>query len=274
MGEVVFGRIAVDRVTFTEAIDAIEGLVAARRGGAVFTPNVDHVVLAETDDAFCEAYRAASLRLADGMPLVWASRLLGLPLPEKVSGSDLVWPLMQRAAVRGWRVYLCGGGPGVAEAAAQHLEYALGVTLCGVDAPWVSDPADPRAFEPIARRIVAAKADLALFAFGAPKQELLIHRCRAELGSTVALGIGAALDFIAGTVRRAPRWMSRCGLEWLYRLSREPRRLWRRYLLRDPKFLAIALRSWWRRPPLRVGRIVERPAHSSERARGSLRANG
>ena len=244
MGGAVFGAISVDGVTFAEALDAIEALVGAGRGGAVFTPNVDHVVLAEEDAAFREAYRGASLRLADGMPLIWASRLIGQRLPEKVSGSDLIWPLMQRAAERGWRVFLCGGRPGVAEAAAERLRDELKVAVCGTASPWVDDPADPREHLPVAEQIRAARADLALFAFGAPKQEVLIHHCRKALGPTVSLGIGASLDFITGAVRRAPAWMSRHGLEWLYRLAQEPGRLWRRYLVRDPKFLAIALRSW------------------------------
>ena len=106
------GAIAVDCLTFAQALDAVEGLVG--RGGRVFTPNVDHVVRAASDARLREADGAADLSLGDGMPLVWASRLLGPPLPERVAGSDLVLPLMERAARRGWRVYLLGGGPGTA----------------------------------------------------------------------------------------------------------------------------------------------------------------
>lgn len=234
------GPVQVDALTFSQALQAIEGLVGC--GGSVFTPNVDHVVLADEDAEFRAAYSAASLCLADGMPLVWAARLLGRPLPEKVSGSDLLMPLMELAAVRGWRVYLLGGAPGAAEKAAEVFR-ARGVKVAGVDAPMLRDPRSAAERAPILEKIGAAASDLVLVAFGAPKQELFIHHSRRELGKAVALGIGASLDFVAGHVRRAPRWMSEHGLEWLYRLLCEPRRLWRRYLLRDPKFALIVWRE-------------------------------
>src|SRR5207302_3276823 len=131
------GELAVDALNFAQALDAIEALIG--RGGAVFTPNVDHVVLAETDAEFRAAYSAAELCLADGMPLVWASRLLGRTLPEKVSGSDLVMPLMQLAARRRWRVYLLGGAPGSAEKAARIFR-GMGVTIAGIDSSTLRDP--------------------------------------------------------------------------------------------------------------------------------------
>jgi N-acetylglucosaminyldiphosphoundecaprenol N-acetyl-beta-D-mannosaminyltransferase len=238
------GTIEVDRLTFDGALDAIEELVRRRQGGAVFTPNVDHVVLADEDLEFRNAYEGASLRLADGMPLLWASRALGQRLPEKISGSDLVGPLLARAARKGWRVYLLGAGPGVAAQAAAILRDRPGVNIVGVDAPVLSDPRSAAERAPIVAKLLATAPDLVLVAFGAPKQELFIHAARTDLGSAVALGVGASLDFIAGNVQRAPRWMSEHGLEWLYRLIKEPRRMWRRYLLRDPKFLLILFRSY------------------------------
>jgi N-acetylglucosaminyldiphosphoundecaprenol N-acetyl-beta-D-mannosaminyltransferase len=241
-----FGSFDVDRLTFAEAIEAIDDLVRRRSGGAVFTPNVDHVVLAEEHAGFRESYARASLCLADGMPLVWASRLLGTPLPQKVSGSDLIDPLMDRAAENGWRVYLLGARPGVAEKAAAVFR-SRGVDVVGVEAPVIRDPRSALERGPIVENIRRARADLVLVAFGAPKQELFIDAAREEAGPAVMLGIGASLDFVAGAVRRAPRWMSNCGLEWLYRLCAEPRRLWRRYLLRDPKFVGIVWRTFCER---------------------------
>jgi N-acetylglucosaminyldiphosphoundecaprenol N-acetyl-beta-D-mannosaminyltransferase len=236
------GSVWIDRLTFVQALDAIEALVDAERGGRVFTPNIDHVVLAEENDRFREAYAAAELSLVDGKPLLWASHLLGLPLPEKISGSDLVEPLLERAGKKGWRVYLFGGGDGVAQAAAEVMRQRHGVNVVGMDAPRVDREggvADSSAIE----RIQSARPHLVLVALGAPKQELFIHRVAEKIRPAVALGIGASLDFVAGRVKRAPRWMSNAGLEWLYRLSREPRRLWRRYLVNDPKFLSILARS-------------------------------
>jgi N-acetylglucosaminyldiphosphoundecaprenol N-acetyl-beta-D-mannosaminyltransferase len=247
------GRLHVDRVTLAEAVDRVEGLILAGQGGVVVTPNVDHVVLAERHQAFCEAYAAADLSLADGKPIVWASRLLGKPVPEKVSGSDLVLPLLHRAATRGWRVYLLGGAPGVAEAAAELLTRERGVAIAGTAAPRLAAvgaaQVDPAA-EDAADAVRTARADLVLVAFGAPKQEVWMHNHRRALAPAVLVGVGASLDFIVGRVRRAPRWMSDSGLEWLWRLAQEPRRLWRRYLLEDPRFIRILFQSLREQHPL------------------------
>ena len=237
------GGVLVDRLGFTEALDAIAGLVEGGQGGAVFTPNVDHVVLAETDPRLRAAYARVSLSLADGMPVVWASRLLGARLPEKVSGSDLVLPLMRRAAARSWRVYLLGGAEEVAPKAAEELRRELpGLRLVGAEGPWIdmAEPASGR--QDLLARLRQARPDLVLVALGNPKQELWIDEVRDSVRPAVLVAVGAGLDFVAGVVRRAPRWMSAAGLEWLYRLGREPRRLGRRYLLRDPRFLGIVWR--------------------------------
>jgi N-acetylglucosaminyldiphosphoundecaprenol N-acetyl-beta-D-mannosaminyltransferase len=236
------GNIPIDVLSFTEALDAIEALVEAGQGGSVFTPNVDHVVNAETDHAFAAAYARASLSFADGTPLVWASRLLPTPLPERVAGSDLVEPLMERAARRRWRVYFLGAGPGVAEKAANVVRLRYGTLVVGADGPMVNLD-DTSQLDRIAAQLEATKPQLVLMAFGAPKQELLIDRLGARLRPAVAFGIGASLDFLAGTVKRAPPLLRRTGLEWLYRLAQEPRRMWRRYLVNDPKFLLILART-------------------------------
>lgn len=236
------GHVDIDVITFTEALDEIERLVVARQGGMVFTPNVDHVVNAESNLAFRNAYRAASLSLVDGQPLVWASRLLGARLPEKISGSDLVMPLLCRASQRGWRVYLLGAGPGIAEKAATLLREQYGVNVAGTDAPMVQIGNWAQNAR-VASAIRIARPDLVLVAFGSPKQELFIHQVASELKPAVFLGVGASLDFMVGATKRAPSWMSRAGLEWLYRLVREPRRMWRRYLVNDLKFFGILLRG-------------------------------
>lgn len=229
-------------MSFTEALEAIERLVEARQGGYVFTPNIDHVVNVEDDAEFAQAYARASLSLADGMPIVWASRLLGMPLPGRVAGSDMVGPLLELAGRRGWRVFMLGAGPGVAEKAAAVARSRWGTNVVGTDAPMVNLK-DAAQIDGIAKQLDAAKPDLVLMAFGAPKQELLIARIAERVRPAVLLGIGASLDFIAGTIKRAPAIMRNTGFEWLYRLAQEPRRLWRRYLVNDPKFLLILLRT-------------------------------
>jgi N-acetylglucosaminyldiphosphoundecaprenol N-acetyl-beta-D-mannosaminyltransferase len=242
-GRVRIGRLEIDAVTFSEALDVIAALVEGRNGGKVFTPNVDHVVKAEHDPEFRRAYSRADLCLADGMPLVWASRLFDTSLPEKVSGSDLLLPLMRLAAERRWRVYLVGGGPGVADEAGKRLRAELGVRVAGTESPLVGPDGAADDSELTLERLRAAGADLVLVAFGAPKQELWIDRFADRLAPAVAIGVGGSLDFLTGRVRRAPAWMSRMGLEWLFRLGLEPRRLWRRYLVEDPAFIAIVART-------------------------------
>jgi N-acetylglucosaminyldiphosphoundecaprenol N-acetyl-beta-D-mannosaminyltransferase len=237
------GQIPIDSLTFAGAIDAIEALIARQQGGTVFTPNVDHVVLADEDARFRDAYASTALSLVDGMPVLLASRLMGQPLPEKISGSDLVEPLLERAAARGWRVFLLGGSPGAAEKARDRLTSRIaGLHVIGVAAPMI-DVNVTAGHDAIVELLRTARADLVLLALGSPKQEIVGHLIASRVRPAVLVGVGAAFDFIAGTVRRAPHWMSENGLEWLFRLAQEPRRMWRRYLVRDPKFLLILLRE-------------------------------
>lgn len=233
------GRVWVDALTFDQALVEIEKLVDRGEGGAVFTPNVDHVVKAESNLAFREAYTRCSLSLADGMPLIWVSPLLGCPLPERVTGSDMLRPVLDLAARRRWRVYLLGGAPGVAEEVAALLT-SQGMIVAGWDDCRIaSDGSDPG--DASIARAKAAKPDLIFVALGPPKQELWIHRSLDALRPAVSLGVGASLDFLVGKYKRAPRWMGRVGLEWLYRLSQEPKRLWRRYLVEGPRFIGVVL---------------------------------
>lgn len=239
------GPLAVDVLTRDEALAELDALVARGRGGSVFTPNLNHIVLASRDAAFRSAYARASLTLADGAPLVWASRLLGARLPAKLSGSDMAIPIARLAARRGWRLYLLGAAPGVARAVAARLVAECGVEVAGVDDADVrlGDAAGDAA---VLERIRRAQPHVVLVALGAPKQELWIDRHLHDLVPAVAIGVGATLDFLAGRVSRAPRWMSAAGLEWSYRLAQEPGRLWRRYILHDPAALAILLRAAFR----------------------------
>jgi len=249
-----YGRVWIDALTFDGALDAFDTLVRAGRGGRVYTPNVDHIVLAEHDTRFAEAYARADLSLADGMPLVALSRLRSVRLPEKVSGSDFMMPLMARAAERGWRVYLLGGMEGVADSAAKALLQTYPkLQIVGRDPAHISlsASADQRAAE--VSRIAATKPDVVLVALGAPKQEIWIDDVAAALAPAVLIGVGASLDFLAGTAVRAPRWMSRVGLEWLHRLGKDPKRMVQRYLVRDSEFPAILarqlLREMTHKPP-------------------------
>ena len=238
-----FGHIHADAIDFATCLQAIGELVAQGTGGFVVTPNIDHVCLAEDNQELRDAYRDASLSLPDGMPLLWLARLMKSPLPEKVSGSDLVEPLLALAAERKWRVAFVGGAPGVGEQAAavlrqRHVGLEIVATLC----PDLGFEKDPQKNGMLLQSLQAARPQIILCALGCPKQELWMHQNWLHFAPGVALGIGATLDFIAGRVRRAPPWMSRTGLEWLYRLAQEPRRMAGRYLVRDRAFVGIAWR--------------------------------
>lgn len=237
------GHIWVDAVSFDRALEIVGDLVDRGAGGSVFTPNVDHVVTAEHDEAFRDAYRSASLSIADGKYVVWASRWLGTPIPEKISGSDLIEPLLRLAGRKGWRVFLLGGAPGVADAAAEWSRRECGVNVVGTASPFIRLDGSPGDLEQGIDEVAGSRPDVVLVAMGAPKQERWIHHNRERLGSAVALGVGASLDFVIGRVKRAPAWVSNSGLEWVYRLMREPRRLSKRYLVKDPRFLAILART-------------------------------
>jgi N-acetylglucosaminyldiphosphoundecaprenol N-acetyl-beta-D-mannosaminyltransferase len=238
------GKLPIDAVDFDGALDAIDDLVAAGQGGTVFTPNVDHVVLAEDDPRLCDAYDRSSLSLVDGTPVLWASRMLGAPLPAKVSGSDLIGPLLARAAERNYRVYIVGGTPRAVELSRQKLARELpSLQIVGVEAGRVDVEGTTAEGQAMVERVRSARPDLVLVALGAPKQEIWSQIHREQLKPAVMIGVGGSFDFVAGIVRRSPRWMSKAGLEWLYRLMNEPRRLAGRYLLRDPKFFWIVARQ-------------------------------
>jgi N-acetylglucosaminyldiphosphoundecaprenol N-acetyl-beta-D-mannosaminyltransferase len=239
-----------------DAVDAIFELRSRGGGGGVFTANVDHVVMADEMAAFREAYGRAALVLADGMPLVWLSRLLGPKLPMRVAGSDLVEPIAARAAREGTSVYFLGGAPAagltpsVGEEAARVLSQRYpGLVVAGHSAPFISVPPLAHEHDEVVRALTAARPDFVFVALGAPKQELLIDAIAAAVAPAVCIGLGASLDFIAGRVRRAPPWMRGVGLEWLFRVAQEPRRLAHRYFVRDARLPWILLRHSLRRHP-------------------------
>lgn len=235
------GTVPFDRVTLARAVDAIDDLVAAGNGGFVVTPNVDHIVLARRDARLRHAHERTRLALPDGQPVLWISRLLGTSLPEKVSGSDLIEPLMVRASERGWRVFFVGGTAAVSAEAERRLRARVpGLQVVGRDTSrWAADGAPPTAESDVVQAIRRTSADLVVVALGCPKQEYWMTAHERLIAPAVALGLGGSLDFVAGAVRRAPSWISAAGLEWLYRLAQEPRRLAYRYLVRDMQILPI-----------------------------------
>ena len=240
MKRVRLGKIHANALTFSQALDAVAELVTSGEGGYIVTPNVDHVVQAEHSEELREAYREASLSLVDGQPLVWLSRMMGEPFPEKISGSDFVPVLIDLAGQRGWHVFFLGAADGVGAKAAEVLKQGAPNLQITVHSPSFGFEKDPVESAEVLQMVREAGPNLLVLALGCPTQELLMCRWKRELAPAVAIGAGATLDFMAGKVKRAPRWMSNAGLEWLYRLAREPRRLARRYLVRDTEIIKVA----------------------------------
>jgi N-acetylglucosaminyldiphosphoundecaprenol N-acetyl-beta-D-mannosaminyltransferase len=231
----------VDPVTEREAVEEIVGALGNGAGGWVITPNLDHLRRHRDSSSVRRAFEAADLVLADGMPLVWASRLQRTPLPERVAGSDLIWSLSDAGGRVGASVFLLGGEPGAAEGAARVLERrAPGLRVTGTAAPTVSANGDGRDLDGVIRQLHGLQPDLVYVGLPLAKQVAVIPRLRRAAPTTWFLGLGISLSFVAGEVRRAPSWLQRSGLEWAWRLAQEPARLWRRYLVEGIP-LALAL---------------------------------
>ncbi len=234
--------VPVHRITFRQALEDIQRMVEEGERGYIVTANPEIIVRAYRDRAYRRVIRGARQVWPDGVGVLLAARLLGAPIPERVTGSDGVPLIARRAAREGWRVYFLGARPGVAEAAARRLQQQYpGLTVVG------AEPGDPRAeYDPVIReRINAARPHILFVAYGAPKQEWWMARNMPHLRANVAIGVGGAFDFIVGVQKRAPRLWRRLGLEWLWRLLLEPRR-WRRQLAL-PQFAWLVVRQRWGR---------------------------
>jgi N-acetylglucosaminyldiphosphoundecaprenol N-acetyl-beta-D-mannosaminyltransferase len=247
---VILAGIPIHRATFAESLDEIEILARGSTATFVTTPNVDHIVLFNRDVDFRTAYESSSLTLADGAPLVLLSRLLGQSLPCRVAGADLLPAMCKRASETDLRVYILGGATGVAEKARQRLVIRYpGLQVLGVSSPPLGFELNPEAGKRELARIRDFAPNILFVCLGTPKQEKWISAHLQDLPPLVALCVGAAVDFAAGNIRRAPSIVRWLGLEWLYRLLREPRRLWRRYLVRDMAFARYAVRDLLARGP-------------------------
>lgn len=213
-------------------------------GGWISTPNIDILRRSAADGEVRELISAADLVVADGAPVVWAARLGGQPLPERVAGSALLWSLSRGCAQSGRSVYLLGGEPGVAErAAARLVEQTPDLRVGGTCSPEWGFEDRPDELADIRATLIAAAPDVVFVGLGCPKQERLIRLLAPELPGTWWIGCGAALAFAAGELQRAPHWMQASGLEWVHRLIGEPRRLVRRYLVDDAPFALRLLAS-------------------------------
>jgi len=231
------GTLAFDAVTEDEVVTRVFTALGRGDGGWISTPNVDVLRRSAADSEVRRLIGSADIVVADGAPVVWAARIGGRPLPERVAGSALLWSLSAAAASSGRGIYLLGGQPGVADRAAAQLSRrtpALRVT--GTFAPPWGFESEPDQVDAIRERLVGAGPAVVFVGLGCPKQERLIAALAPSLPHAWWIGCGAALAFAAGELRRAPHWMQAGGLEWLHRMVAEPRRLVRRYLVDDAPY--------------------------------------
>jgi N-acetylglucosaminyldiphosphoundecaprenol N-acetyl-beta-D-mannosaminyltransferase len=236
---VTIGRAQLACVSISEAVDRVLELVTEPRATLVVTANSDHIVRLETDDALLAAYRAADLAVIDGQPLLWASKLTPSPAPERVAGVDLFTALCQREQAD-VSLFLLGGSQANNAAAARVVaETSPHVRVVGRNADRLTDRTSPAIIE----QIRYSGANVVAVFLGCPKQETWVHQHRSVLPPAAYLCLGGTVDIISGSLPRASKAWQRLGLEWLHRLVLEPKRLWRRYLLDDPKFALVAARS-------------------------------
>jgi len=240
--------IPIDDMNIDTALDRIDEFIedgrATGRTHQIATVNVDFIANAMGDPLLRDILLKADMATADGMPIVWGSRMLGGSIQSRLAGADLVPAIAQRAAQKGYSIYLLGAAPEVVAKAADILqERHPDLIIAGFKSPPFTpitemDPA-------IAEEIKTLQPDILMVAFGNPKQEKWIEMYGQQIGVSVMIGIGGSLDFLTGNTSRAPLWMQRIGLEWFYRLLQDPRRLWRRYVIDVFIFVTRFLRQWW-----------------------------
>lgn len=241
-----------NNLNMPESINAIDKIIQENRknmaASVLVTPNVDHIVNINKDSEFKEIYQRATLTLVDGAPVFFASRLLKKPLKAKVSGADLVPKIFELANRKNYTVFIFGSRDGIPQMAIDKVNQMPNYS---VDIDYYSPPfgfeSDAKEVEKGINKIKEFSPDILLVSLGSPKGERFIFENYKRLNVPISLQIGAAIDFLAGTVKRAPVWMQRVGLEWFYRFSQEPKRMYKRYFINDPYFLVILLKEYFKK---------------------------
>lgn len=243
MSRMKFMNTEIDNLTMQETLQAIDQLIQENKSAYVVTPNVDHIVQLETNKELQKVYQNASLILTDGKPLQWIANWYGTPIKEKISGSDLFPLLCKLAAQKGYKMFFLGAAEGVAAKAAENLTNRFrGLQIVGTYSPPIGFEKNQREMMKIKDMIKSTEPDILIVGLGCPKQEkFMYHYCK-ELGVPISLGLGASFDFEAGNIKRAPRWMSEYGLEWLFRIIQDPKRMAKRYVVDDRKIFGLAIK--------------------------------
>ncbi|QNA88433.1 WecB/TagA/CpsF family glycosyltransferase [Massilia sp. Dwa41.01b] len=231
----------IDNLSMEETLVRIEEFIRSGQPHQHVVVNVDKLVKASRDAELRRIINECALVNVDGMPVVWASRLLGKPLKERVAGVDLFEALMRRSSERGWRVFLLGARAEVVQAVAEtYTARYPGLVVAGWrDGYWQGEAEEAA----VAEQVRASAADLLFVAISSPKKEQFPGRWQAAMRIPFAMGVGGTFDVAIGRVKRAPLWMQRAGLEWFYRFLQEPRRMFRRYFIEDMAFLWLLVKE-------------------------------
>ena len=237
MARIKFMNTDIDNLTMAETLNEIDKLIQKKNCSYV----VDHIVRLEKDEELQKVYKNASLILTDGKPLIWISKWYKTPIKEKISGSDLFPRVCQLAANKNYTMYLLGAAEGVADTAARNLMKKYpGLNIVGTYSPPFGFEKNEQEMNKIKTQIQDVHPDILIVGLGCPKQEKFMYYNCKELGVPISFGLGASIDFEAGNIKRAPKWMSNHGLEWLYRFLKEPKRLFKRYFVDDLKIIQVA----------------------------------
>lgn len=240
MERIKFLNTEIDNLSMQETLQEIDRIIQEERGAYVVTPNVDHIVQLETNRELQKAYQNARLRITDGKPLIWISKLYKTPIKEKISGSDLFPLLCGLAAQKRYRMFFLGAAEGIAAKAAENLQRRYpGLQVTGTYSPPIGFENDSNEMIKIEEMVRSANPHILIVGLGCPKQEMFMYRNSEKLGVPISLGLGASFDFEAGNIRRAPKWMADHGLEWLFRITQDPRRMFKRYMVDDMKIIFL-----------------------------------
>ena len=240
MNKQIFLNTYVNNVTMQETIENIEHLIKENKKSYIIPINVDVIMKIEKDNNLKKIVNEAEMVLIDGKPLIWISKLKKQEIKEKISGSDLVPEICKVASKKGYSLFFIGGKDGVAEQAKKRLEKEFqNINIVGTYAPPLGFENDKNEIDTINNMITNASPDILIVCLGCPKQEKWIYENIEKYSAKVSICAGATIDFLAGNVKRAPKWMSNHGLEWFYRFLQEPKRLFKRYFIDDIKIVKL-----------------------------------
>lgn len=271
MSRVKMFDVNFDNYDFNDLLEFMDQAIQTQCHTYILTCNVDHVIKLRKDDEFRQVYSDAGAVVADGMPIIWASKLLRKSLKEKVSGSDLFHKLGEAFQERNYKIFLLGAAHGVLEKAVHNLQQSFPrINIVGRYSPSYGFEKNEEENRRIVGMLIESQPDIVFVGVGAPKQEKWIYQYYETYRAPISIGVGATFDFLSGSVKRAPDFMQKTGFEWFWRLAQEPRRLWKRYLIDDMKFLFLLCREMFKHKFLKGG-SADDDIHRRMERRGGLK---